>query len=756
MKIYQLTQEEQKLFLDAIQAFKSRIDSQWDNGNGNKNKTSWADLRDSLVPITEKLNLTLICSTGSGKLPYAEDEFCSMCFFRKDLNPQIYPAEVQFGFYVWLGYYFKTLEFELRFGRGGKYNPLIDQTKGIKELENKKLQYYYKNYDELAKSFSSDFLSLVEALNSQNILDFEIPNLINTISEKTLGLELKIAYDSAELKEKVNSILMFGIVKHSIISDHKLSPDKIIKESGLGDSYATELRKGMKIGKKLLDMQLLNTNLSIQQSKNELAISTPLNQILYGSPGTGKTYSTIDKALEILGVDVESKNRQELKTLFEDYKSKGQIEFVTFHQNYGYEEFVEGIKPKLDENGGENKSLEYKIEEGIFKIICERARQNTKDFLEKIHQNYNSDEPIDFKRDLWRLYTLPNGDIEDDYFKDCIDKNYIYANKNFGKEKLISPDVQKGDYIIIPSAIPGKRSKSIRAFGVFGDVIKEKIDEEKGYRSVEWYWFTENQDEELFFENVNFAQQTFSKVKKSKNVILDYFNTKSENIIDDISKPHILIIDEINRGNISKIFGELITLIEPSKRIGEEEELRVTLPYSQDSFGVPNNLYIIGTMNTADRSITSLDTAIRRRFEFVEMMPDATKLEGKVIEGINLQKMLTAINERIEFLYDREKTIGHAYLLDIKNLDDLKEAFQNKIIPLLQEYFYRNYTLIQAVLNDNGMIKEVEDSKKTSIINCKGFKKLENIDFESKTIYSISDDENLWDDPQTYINIYEG
>ena len=493
------------------------------------------------------------------------------------------------------------------------------------------------------------------------------------------------------------------------------------------------------------------------ENKNKATIKqTTLNQILYGPPGTGKTYHTIDRALEILGIDCKDKTREERKELFEAYKQKGQIEFVTFHQNYGYEEFVEGIKPKLDENGGENKSLEYKIEEGIFKIICERARQNTKDFLEKIHQNYNSDEPIDFKRDLWRLYTLPNGDIEDDYFKDCIDKNYIYANKNFGKEKLISPDVQKGDYIIIPSAIPGKRSKSIRAFGVFGDVIKEKIDEEKGYRSVEWYWFTENQDEELFFENVNFAQQTFSKVKKSKNVILDYFNTKSENIIDDISKPHILIIDEINRGNISKIFGELITLIEPSKRIGAKEELRVTLPYSQTSFGVPNNLYIIGTMNTADRSITSLDTAIRRRFEFVEMMPDATKLEDKVIEGINLQKMLTVINERIEFLYDREKTIGHTYLLDIKNLDDLKEAFQNKIIPLLQEYFYRNYALIQAALNDNGMIKEIEDSKKASIINCKGFKKLENIDFESKTIYSISDDENLWDDPQTYINIYEG
>lgn len=228
------------------------------------------------------------------------------------------------------------------------------------------------------------------------------------------------------------------------------------------------------------------------------------------------------------------------------------------------------------------------------------------------------------------------------------------------------------------------------------------------------------------------------------------------------SKPYILIIDEINRGNVSKIFGELITLIEPSKRIGADEELRVTLPYSQELFGVPKNLYIIGTMNTADRSITALDTALRRRFEFVEMMPDATKL-GKLEvndKEINLQSMLEAINQRIEFLLDREKTIGHAYFLEIDSLDKLKEVFQNKIIPLLQEYFYNDYEAIQAVLNKNGMVEIKVDSNKqeeTDYIFKGAFKDfINNRGLDEKKVFEIAPkDKDIWDKSKTYTDIYE-
>ena len=293
----------------------------------------------------------------------------------------------------------------------------------------------------------------------------------------------------------------------------------------------------------------------------------PLNQILYGPPGTGKTYGTIDKALEILcergEIDSIPQERDEKKKKFDEFMEQGQIGFVTFHQSYGYEDFVEGIRPRLSGENDESQvseKMEYEIKDGIFKRMCQNA-------------------------------------------------------------------------------------------------------------------------------SINYE------------------------------KPYILIIDEINRGNISKILGELITLLEPSKRKGESEALEVTLPYSQEPFSVPNNLYIIGTMNTADRSIALLDTALRRRFEFIEMLPNPKELEKISCDDaeIDLKELLKAMNNRIEFLLDRERTIGHSFFFEKAvnkgndsyelTLTDLKAVFKNKILPLLQEYFYDDYAKINAVLNDNGMLE---------------------------------------------------
>ncbi|EJW7559042.1 AAA family ATPase, partial [Campylobacter jejuni] len=228
-------------------------------------------------------------------------------------------------------------------------------------------------------------------------------------------------------------------------------------------------------------------------------------------------------------------------------------------------------------------------------------------------------------------------------------------------------DIIKRDYLNF-------KNKKILSF----KDIKPKYDSQSDYHGNAIYYF-------MFY----------NKLKEFENIQNEKFKIKKE-----ILKSYIIIIDEINRGNVSKIFGELITLIEASKRIGEKEELKVTLPYSGKEFGVPKNVYIIGTMNTADRSITSLDTALRRRFEFIEMMPDVSKLSIDC-EGINLQELLKAINTRIEYLLDREKTIGHAFFISVENLEDLKKVFKNKIIPLLQEYFYNDYALIDAVLNKN-------------------------------------------------------
>lgn len=179
----------------------------------------------------------------------------------------------------------------------------------------------------------------------------------------------------------------------------------------------------------------------------------------------------------------------------------------------------------------------------------------------------------------------------------------------------------------------------------------------------------------------------------------------------------VFIIDEINRGNISKIFGELITLIEPCKRIGAKEELKVTLPYSEESFGVPENVYIIGTMNTADRSIARMDTALRRRFNFVEILPDSDTLRDIIVEGINISQLLNTLNKRITILLDREHTIGHSFFIPLKEdktIEKLASIFKNEIIPLLQEYFYDDYERIQLILGDN----QKSEEKYKFIVKC--------------------------------------
>ncbi|ECL9136500.1 McrB family protein [Campylobacter jejuni] len=459
----------------------------------------------------------------------------------------------------------------------------------------------------------------------------------------------------------------------------------------------------------------------VQSEESNMKI-IPLNQIFYGSPGTGKTYHTIDKALEILGKNLES--RDDKKAKFDEYVKKGQIVFTTFHQSYGYEEFVEGIKPRIDSEEN-SKEIEYEIKDGIFKELCEKALDNYENSI------LNADElnkKIELKEKVenflnWLLETNePIGKTKGgNFFVIEIDNKTIV---------IYSEGIERFDGIFnLNLSIFMELLKCKDEFNNATEMFKKVFNRDYADRTHTYYF-------NLVKKFKAYEKQLTAKIENNKNN-------------DNSLKPYIIIIDEINRGNVSKIFGELITLIEPSKRIGEKEELKVTLPYSGEKFGVPKNVYIIGTMNTADRSITSLDTALRRRFEFVEMMPNVSKLSMDC-EGINLQELLKAINTRIEYLLDREKTIGHAFFIGVENLNDLKSIFQNKIIPLLQEYFYNDYALINAVLNDNGMI--FEDKK-----DDKYLQKIKNLDSvnSERSIYNIASfDDKIWDKIEIYQAIY--
>ncbi|EBF5699002.1 McrB family protein [Campylobacter jejuni] len=461
----------------------------------------------------------------------------------------------------------------------------------------------------------------------------------------------------------------------------------------------------------------------VQSEESNMKI-IPLNQILYGSPGTGKTYHTIDKALEIISkeekIQIPSEDdRINRKKIFDEYVKNGQIVFTTFHQSYGYEEFVEGIKPIID-NDENSQEVKYDVKDGIFKELCDKSLKNY------ILSMQNENE-IDLDKLIFEFANYINQDflnkgnefpLENKVSIKKILLNFKDEYRSFSlggsikSPQSLTIDIIKRDYLNF-------KNKKILSF----KDIKPKYDSQSDYHGNAIYYF-------MFY----------NKLKEFENIQNEKFKIKKE-----ILKSYIIIIDEINRGNVSKIFGELITLIEPSKRIGEKEELKVTLPYSGKEFGVPKNVYIIGTMNTADRSITSLDTALRRRFEFIEMMPDVSKLSMDC-EGINLQELLKAINTRIEYLLDREKTIGHAFFISVENLESLKKVFKNRIIPLLQEYFYNDYALIDAVLNKNGML-EISVENKDYLKNMTEF-------IESdKIVYKFSDSNN-WN-KDTFIKIYK-
>jgi 5-methylcytosine-specific restriction protein B len=387
-----------------------------------------------------------------------------------------------------------------------------------------------------------------------------------------------------------------------------------------------------------------------------------LNSILYGPPGTGKTFTSIAKAVEIIKGEV---NNNEKKRTFDELRKGGQIEFVTFHQNYSYEDFMVGMRPAIEED---TKGLIFVPHYGIFYNIVKRARDNYEDSLKETHLlikekwvNKIFDDFVNHVQDI----------LDKKQRFDIINNVYICGVGDIWTNRHLQLDYEALKRIYIDGIS--------NRVGIMGsDYIRSGMK--------------------------NHATYTLAITEKFKEFVDNNKSTTPEDNIEKISlKNYVLIIDEINRANISKVFGELITLLEEDKRIGSHNELRVSLPNGEKDFGVPPNLYLIGTMNTADKSIALVDIALRRRFEFIGYYPDYDKLDD------DRSKLLKIINAKIyELKKNSDFLIGHAYFL---NNSPIEETLKKRIIPLMMEYFSGKTDMVSKIFEDTNWKVEYNPDK---------------------------------------------
>ena len=428
---------------------------------------------------------------------------------------------------------------------------------------------------------------------------------------------------------------------------------------------------------------------------------------------------------------------EKIKEEFDKLKTSGQIEFITFHQSYSYEEFIEGIKPDLG-----NNTIKYKLEPGILRMICDNAKKITVD------KTYDK---IDFSKT--RIFKMSLGanweDETEDIYNYCLKNNVVALGWGGDKDFSQCNDLQDfkkldnswganavaifknwmrvGDVILISNG-----NSNIKAIAQITGNYEYHNDTEINYchyRKVNWLYSGDNISISKIYDKKLSQQTIYGFYDEKREGETDYNTTIKTDVINGIitgninkleEKNYVLIIDEINRGNISKIFGEMITLIEEDKRIGNEHELKLTLPYSKKPFGIPNNLYIIGTMNTSDRSIASVDIALRRRFKFIEMMPQKN-LVAKF--EIDFDEIFEKLNNKIKILLDRDHQIGHSYFIKTKynddngnnNIETLRNIWFDEILPLLNEYFYNDWEKLQALLgaasNNNDSFIVVKETK---------------------------------------------
>jgi 5-methylcytosine-specific restriction protein B len=416
---------------------------------------------------------------------------------------------------------------------------------------------------------------------------------------------------------------------------------------------------------------------SIEIGPMSIAIGTsgagPLNRILYGPPGTGKTYRAVAEAVAIIdGQPVQSlmatpEEYAAAKQKFDQYRMSGQIEFVTFHPSYTYQDFVLGIRP-----GTERDQIVYSVEPGPVKRIAEAAEENWRASMR---------QPGAALSELQR-FERAYGQLVEDISNAAI--QYVQVPL-YGGTKTQARIAKQAKGIIL-SETESSLPYNIPKKGLAVLWPKRKLYTKPGDMTDCSY------NKSFFYAVIKYLEKADDK------------RGAPEQKAPEALRNFVLVIDEINRGNIAKIFGELITLIEDDKRLGAVNELTCSLPYvdpeEEPAFGLPPNLYLLGTMNTADRSIALLDTALRRRFVFDELMPDVSTLPEAAVDGVDLRRLLATLNRRIAYLFDRDHTLGHAYFMNIRTFDDLQHCLLRKVIPLLQEYFFEDWSKIRLVFRD--------------------------------------------------------
>lgn len=437
----------------------------------------------------------------------------------------------------------------------------------------------------------------------------------------------------------------------------------------------------------------------------------PRNIILYGPPGTGKTYSTVRRALElILGPEkLAGLGEKGLMALFREHQARGQIEFVTFHQAYGYEEFVEGIRPVLDQSA--DAQVRYEIHDGVFKRIALRAAV----------EGLRIEGAVPEFDELWELLLRELKEEDGRTAKSQTDKPYQLSLSTRDNILVRPCDVDdEGNVTSVHDKHQTASKENARLYwkhraelgpepeSLTYEKTTALFSRERGGQGGNHYtalWIVYTQLLGLSRSAGARKAELIDKVARVQQA-LDKPGPTTTFSFSARSPQYVLIVDEINRGNMSKILGELITLLEPDKRLAARSELKLPLSYTpQHRFAVPPNLHVLGTMNTADRSIALMDVALRRRFTFEELMPNASVIRSILRERVPdkafvelVADVFDALNDRIRFLYDRDHQLGHSYFLDVADVGSLRQVFLDRVVPMLQEYFYGAWDKICIVL----------------------------------------------------------